>query len=114
MNSVTCPGCRGEVVIPDKSAFGDVFCPKCHQLVYAVDIETRATWKPGPPAPAWMMPVGALILAIGLFGFAASFVHEGYQGGSTAITASVAGAMNPLFLVGFPVGAYWLIRAKKL
>ena len=40
--SVTCPRCRGEIVIPDKSASGDVRCPKCRQLVYAVDPDTRA------------------------------------------------------------------------
>ncbi len=56
-------------------------------------------------AAPWMQLAGACSIALGALGFIAS---AGVGGGGTLGGAIIAGALNPLFFVGVPLGIYWL------
>jgi hypothetical protein len=63
--------------------------------------------QPGNDAPQWMQPAGLIAVVIGGVGFIAS---GAIGGGPTLAGALAAGALNPLFFIGVPLGLYWLYR----
>ena len=68
--------------------------------------------------PRWFIPAGCVSLIVGLLAFCASAAVGGGAGpgdspGVRMLTGLVAGALNPLFFVGFPLGMYWLIRGSR-
>ena len=108
---VTCPNCRGEVSMPDNIA-SSLRCPKCQQVVCMVDTETGAKWKARPPAASWMCPLGWVAAGFGVLGFVAS-AYVDWERTADVLSAVVAGVLNPLFFVGFPLGLYWLGAFRK-
>ncbi len=57
--------------------------------------------------PGWFRPAGIVATILGLLAFLSSFA---YGGGGTFAGGLVAGLLNPIFFVGFPLGIYWLRR----
>ena len=64
--------------------------------------------NPNSP-PAWMSTAGGWSVAIGAIAFCASAA----MGGGPSLEGAIgAGALNPLFFIGVPLGAYCLWRAQ--
>lgn len=59
-------------------------------------------------APGWMKPAGFVAVGFGVLSFLAS---AAVGGGGGLAGALLAGALNPLFFVGVPLGIYWLRRS---
>ncbi len=127
---IKCPGCDGEVGVPDGWTEALVKCPNCTASV-AVEPEGHIQWRPPQSdasehdpddkagqrqavpngrkkiIPNWYLPVGLVSVCIAAAGFMAS-ANLGGGGGTDA--AMLAGALNPLFFVGGPLGLYWLYQ----
>lgn len=123
---VKCNGCDGEVGIPESWTQATADCPKCGSQVSAKVVEI-VLWRPAsgntsskdtdsaiPPfaktvtVPGWFIPAGMVAITSAIAGFAASAL---VAGGGSPEGALIAGCLNPLFFVGFPLGSYWLYRA---
>jgi len=58
-------------------------------------------------SPGWFLPAGIVAVMLGTLGFLGS---AAVGGGGDFFGSLLAGLLNPLFLVGFPLGVYWLYR----
>jgi hypothetical protein len=73
-----------------------------------------------PRLPAWFNLAGIITIGIGLFAFCASAavgcVVRSIHSFTTPVPEVVlrTGLLNPFFLVGIPLGFYWMYRSKKL
>lgn len=73
------------------------------------------------PSPVWSLPPGTITIAIGLLAFCISAAVEATVlkistipvDSSIPLASLVAGVLNPFFLVGVPLGIYWLNRSKR-
>ena len=131
---IKCPSCNGEIGTPPTLSQPVVVCPNCSTKV---DVESAVAWRPsraeakddpdagrpspsvaakerpeldGPfairkSAPEWYTPAGVIAVVTGVAGFIAS---AAVGGGRQIEDKMLAGALNPLFFVGVPLGIYWL------
>ncbi len=129
---IKCPGCDGEIGVPDEWADELVKCPNCKASV-AIDPEKGIQWRPSKNSftersrgcfdsdgttdsvvvpdgrkktvPEWFLAAGLLSIIVAAAGFIASAIYgSGAIGGATII----AGVLNPFFFIGAPLGFYWL------
>ncbi|NUN94061.1 MAG: hydrogenase maturation nickel metallochaperone HypA [Verrucomicrobiae bacterium] len=95
-------------------------CPKCRELVFHEDSETKVKWRAPQPAGEWMKPAGYTAVVIALAGFVATVCVNwgpGEYADSLAtfdFVAILAGVLNPLFFIGVPLGYYWLQRCGEI
>jgi hypothetical protein len=73
---------------------------------------------PQKSAPSWFFPAGIVSLLVGLLAFCASAVFgsgvkPGDPPGFQLLAFLVAGALNPVFLIGVPLGIYWLYQSGR-
>lgn len=61
--------------------------------------------SPVQKPPDWMLPAGGIVIAVAIVGFVASGATGG---GPSREGAMTAGALNPLFFIGLPLGLCWL------
>jgi hypothetical protein len=107
------------VSVPSSYAEPYVECPKCGTRI-ATDPEQGIQWRPKcdeteasfpesrlprgkkKTVADWYLPAGIVSALIG----GAAFVASASLGGGNFEGAMLAGAPNPLFLVGVPLGAF--------
>lgn len=61
-------------------------------------------------APGWFLPAGVVSIVLAVLGFLASAATGGK---GDLFFGLFAGALNPLFFVGLPLGIYWLWQHAK-
>ncbi len=110
---VECPNCGGKVEIPD-AAPSDFTCPMCKCALMTSRLLERTRRLPSGSAPSWMRPWGYAFTIIGGLAFVAGAIGECFREPDPPMVAViVAGLLNPIFFIGFPLGIYWLRRSKK-
>ena len=131
-----CPGCDGEIGVPEDYDEEHVVCLKCSTQV-AINPETSIQYRPARPAVPdaendesqpkssgkdrgecprgimvehreWFLPAGGLSLVLAAVSFIAS-VFVG--GGGTPEGAILAVLLNPLVWLGMILGFYWIHRS---
>jgi hypothetical protein len=98
------------VVVTMFLLFGAVFVVMGLGCLIKPTPKTELLAEPEPKqhdCPGWFLPAGIVATILGLLAFVSSFV---YGGGGTLAGGLVAGLLNPIFFVGFPLGIYWLRR----
>jgi hypothetical protein len=101
------------VGIPD-DATGRIHCPKCNEVVFQEDPQTKVKWRAPPPSGEWMKVAGYVSVGLGALAFIAS-VYVNWEPRKTTNPdgAILAGLLNPLFFIGVPLGIYWLRRSGE-
>lgn len=120
---IRCDGCKGEVGIPSDLDASSVTCPKCGSIV-GIEAGT-IKWRPASNASQGSMsqktaiPNGKTIADRGamriagillmLFAVAAGVASFNFGAGHpwTIEGAMIALALNPILIVGLPLGFYW-------
>jgi len=110
---VECPNCGGKVEIPDEAP-SDFTCPMCKYALLTSRPLERTRRLPSDSAPSWMRPWGYAFTIIGGLAFASGVIGECFREPDPPMVAViVAGMLNPVFLIGFPLGVYWVRRSKR-
>lgn len=82
-----------------------IFLKRC---IFGSPNRPRASANTQPPA--WFLPAGIIALILATLGFLSC---AAFWGGGDLFGSILAGALNPLFFIGLPLGIYWLNQYGK-